>query len=146
VLQQPLLISVVRTIDEEERDLLNAYESEFEKAGFSFENYGPDSIALRGIPHCLKLSEAEETFADILEDLKTTGIVDAHLKGFKLMCKTVACHSAVRAGDSLELSQMQKIVENWSRTRNPYTCPHGRPILLKLSKDEINRRFLRTWS
>lgn len=146
VLQQPLLISVVRTIDEEERDLLGVYESQFEKAGFSFESYGPDSIALRGIPHCLKLSEAEETFADILEDLKTTGIVDAHLKGFKLMCKTVACHSAVRAGDRLELSQMQKIVENWSRTRNPYTCPHGRPILLKLSKDEINRRFLRTWS
>lgn len=146
ILQQPLLISVVRNIDEEERDLLSAYEAQFEKAGFSFESYGPDSIALRGIPHCLKLSEAEETFADILEDLKTTGIVDAHLKGFKLMCKTVACHSAVRAGDSLEINQMQKIVENWSRTRNPYTCPHGRPILLKLSKDEINRRFLRTWS
>lgn len=146
ILQQPLLISVVRTIDEEERDLLAAYAEQFEKAGFSFESYGPDSIALRAIPHCLKLSEAEETFADILEDLKTTGIVDAHLKGFKLMCKTVACHSAVRAGDALEVSQMQKIVENWSRTRNPYTCPHGRPILLKLSKDEINRRFLRTWS
>lgn len=146
ILQQPLLISVVLTVDEEEKDLLARYQEAFERAGFAYEDYGPDSIALRAVPHCLKLSEAEETFQDILEDLKTTGVADPQLKGFKLMCKTVACHSAVRAGDTLALSQMQKIVENWSRTRNPYTCPHGRPILLKLSKDEINRRFLRTWS
>ncbi len=146
ILQQPLLISVVLNVDEEEKDLLARYQEAFERAGFAYEDYGPDSIALRAVPHCLKLSEAEETFQDILEDLKTTGVADPQLKGFKLMCKTVACHSAVRAGDTLALSQMQKIVENWSRTRNPYTCPHGRPILLKLSKDEINRRFLRTWS
>lgn len=146
ILQQPLLISVVFNVDDEERDLLAAYQEQFERAGFVYEDYGPDSMALRAIPHCLKISEAEETFQDILEDLKTTGVVDTHLKGFKLMCKTVACHSAVRAGDALEVAQMQRIVENWSRTRNPYTCPHGRPILLKLSKDEINRRFLRTWS
>ncbi len=146
ILQQPLLISVVLNVDEEEKDLLNTYRESFERAGFSYEDYGPDSIALRSVPHCLKLSEAENTFMDILEDLKTTQVVNEQLKGFKLMCKTVSCHSAVRAGDALELSQMKKIVENWARTRNPYTCPHGRPILLKLSKDEINRRFLRTWS
>ncbi|PKL74896.1 MAG: DNA mismatch repair protein MutL, partial [Candidatus Melainabacteria bacterium HGW-Melainabacteria-1] len=78
--------------------------------------------------------------------LRETGVAEARLEAYKLVCKTIACHSAVRAGDPLAHEQLVEIVKNWARTKNPYTCPHGRPILLKLSKDELNRRFLRSWS
>lgn len=146
ILKQTLLVSVILELSAEERDLLDDHSEVFDQSGFDFEPYGPDTIAIRALPYCLKLGEAEDTFRKLLDDLKVTGSAE-HLTGpFKLMCKTVACHAAIRAGDSLSLEQMQEIVKNWSGTSNPYTCPHGRPILLKMSKDEINRRFLRTWS
>ncbi len=144
--RQPLLVSVIVDTDSIERELLDQHRELFESAGFEYEPYGPDTIAIRTVPHCLKLSEAEATFKHLLNDLRETGVADARLESYKLLCKTIACHSAIRAGDALTIEQMREIVKNWAKTKNPYTCPHGRPILLKLSKDEINRRFLRTWS
>jgi DNA mismatch repair protein MutL len=145
ILSQPLLISVVLEIDEIDRGLLEEHRVVFERAGFEWENYGPSSIAIRAIPHCLRFAESEATVRDLLQELRETGVAKAHLESFNRLCKTIACHSAIRAGDPLTLEQMQKIVKNWALTRNPYTCPHGRPILLKFSKQELNKRFLRTW-
>lgn len=143
---QPLLISVIVEVDAIERELLESQAELFASTGFEFETYGPESIAIRTLPQCLKLADAETTFKALLNDLRETGVASSRLEAYKLVCKTLACHSAIRAGDPLTLEQMREIVRNWARTKNPYTCPHGRPILLKLSKDEINRRFLRTWS
>jgi len=145
VLSQPLLISVVIEIDEIERGLLQEHRAVFERAGFEWEEEGPASIAIRAIPHCLRFAETEATFKEILLELRESGVAKVYLESFNRLCKTIACHSAIRAGDPLTLEQMQKIVQNWSKTRNPYTCPHGRPILLKFSKLELNKRFLRTW-
>jgi len=145
VLSQPLLISVVIDIDEIERGLLEEHRAVFERAGFEWEEEGPASIAIRAIPHCLRFAETEATFKEVLLELRESGVAKVYLESFNRLCKTIACHSAIRAGDPLTLEQMQKIVQNWSQTRNPYTCPHGRPILLKFSKLELNKRFLRTW-
>ncbi|MBT9545776.1 MAG: DNA mismatch repair endonuclease MutL [Candidatus Sericytochromatia bacterium] len=145
ILSQPLLLSVVIEIDEIERGLLEENRKAFERAGFEWEEEGPGSIAIRAIPHCLRFAETEATFKEVLLELRESGVAKVYLESFNRLCKTIACHSAIRAGDPLTLEQMQKIVQNWSKTRNPYTCPHGRPILLKFSKLELNKRFLRTW-
>ena len=146
IISQPLLVSVVIELTEAEQALAEAHRDSFEQAGFDFEAYGPESLAIRALPQCMKMREAEDSFRKILEDLTEWGTADKRTEAFKKMCKTVSCHSAIRAGDPLTLEQMKEIVQNWSKTKNPYTCPHGRPILIKLSKDEINRRFLRSWS
>lgn len=144
--RQPLLVSVVVELDAIDRGLLETHPELFEAAGFEYEAYGPETIAIRALPHTLRYADAEVTFRALLADLRETGVADSQLESYKRICKTIACHSAIRAGDPLSLEQMREIVKNWAQTKNPYTCPHGRPILLKLSKDEINRRFLRTWS
>lgn len=145
ILSQPLLLSVLIEIDEIERGLIEENREAFERAGFEWEEEGPAQIAIRAIPHCLRFAETEATFKDVLQELRESGVAKVYLESFNRLCKTIACHSAIRAGDPLTLEQMQKIVRNWSKTRNPYTCPHGRPILLKFSKQELNKRFLRTW-
>ncbi len=145
ILSQPLLLSVVIEIDEIERGLLEENREAFERAGFEWEEEGSGRVAIRAIPHCLRFAETEATFKDVLQELRESGVAKVYLESFNRLCKTIACHSAIRAGDPLTLEQMQKIVQNWSKTRNPYTCPHGRPILLKFSKLELNKRFLRTW-
>lgn len=146
MVSQPLLVSVIIDVTEAQKSLAEEHRLSFEQAGFEFEAYGPDSLAIRALPQCMKIQEAEHSFRKILDDLQDWGTADVRTEAFKRMCKTVACHSAIRAGDPLTLEQMQEIVKNWSKTRNPYTCPHGRPILIKISKDEVNRRFLRSWS
>lgn len=144
--RQPVLLSIIVELDAIEQDLIEKHRDVFALAGFEYETYGPQSIAIRTLPQCLKFADAEATFKALLTDLRETGIADSHLEAYKKTCKTLACHSAIRAGDALNIEQMREIVKNWAKTKNPYTCPHGRPILLKLTKDEINRRFLRTWS
>ncbi len=146
IVKQPLLISVVLDLNEAERELIELHGPIFDQAGIEFEAYGPTSIVIRTLPQCLKFSEAEVTVRELLEDLALMDTADPVITPFKLVCKTIACHAAIRAGDPLTLEQMQEMVKNWAATRYPYTCPHGRPVLLKLSKSEINRRFLRTWS
>lgn len=145
IASQPILMAVVIEVDAIEQSLLNEHQSVFHQAGFEFEPYGPTSIAIRALPFCLKLSEAENTFRTLLEDLKATGTTSEHIAPYKLLCKTIACHAAIRAGDPLTLEQMREMIKNWAQTKNPYTCPHGRPILLKFTKDELKKRFLRTW-
>ncbi|HEY9840664.1 MAG TPA: hypothetical protein V6D23_09430, partial [Candidatus Obscuribacterales bacterium] len=146
LVRQPLLVSVILELDAIDRGLLEAHSEIFTSAGFEYEAYGPETIAIRTLPHCLRYADAEVAFKALLADLRETGVADSRLEAYKRVCKTIACHSAIRAGDPLSLEQIREIVRNWARTKNPYTCPHGRPILLKLSKDEINRRFLRSWS
>lgn len=145
ILSQPLLMSVIIDLDPVEWGLLDEFQGVFKQVGFAWEAYGPASVAIRALPQPLPLTEAEMTFRAILQDLRETGVTEARLDAFQRLCKTIACHSAIRAGDSLTLEQMQRIVKNWSETRHPYTCPHGRPILLTFSKEELNKRFRRTW-
>ena len=57
----------------------------------------------------------------------------------------VACRSAIRNGTPLSLEQMQTLLDQWQRTRNPRTCPHGRPIYLSLEETALSRFFRRHW-
>ncbi|MFP5502065.1 MAG: hypothetical protein ACLGIN_06220, partial [Candidatus Sericytochromatia bacterium] len=58
--------------------------------------------------------------------------------------RTIACHSAVRAGDVLTTEQMEQIIERLKETKHPLTCPHGRPTGIMISMGELNRRCLRS--
>ncbi|MBF2055183.1 MAG: DNA mismatch repair endonuclease MutL [Candidatus Sericytochromatia bacterium] len=146
ILRQGLTVAVIVELSPVELALLETHAESFAQAGFELEAYGPSAMAIRSLPYCLRLSQAEETFRSLLQDLLDFDAGDPRTAAYRLFCKTVACHSAVRAGDPLHLDQMREIVANWARTRNPYTCPHGRPILVKMPKEEINKRFLRSWS
>ncbi|RMD72285.1 MAG: DNA mismatch repair protein MutL, partial [Cyanobacteria bacterium J149] len=57
----------------------------------------------------------------------------------------IACRSAIRNGEKLTIKQMQNIVDNWKITKNPHTCPHGRPIYLSLEESSLYRFFRRHW-
>ena len=57
---------------------------------------------------------------------------------------TLSCHTAVRAGQTLSLDEMRDLIRQLERATVPHTCPHGRPIMIHLSQDELERQFLRT--
>ena len=109
--------------------------SQLERINLDIEPFGDKLWAVRNIPAILK--QREDCAEAILElswggDLQTAQVA-------------VACRSAIRNGTKMTLPEMQTLLDNWQRTRNPRTCPHGRPIYLSLEESALARFFRRSW-
>ena len=109
--------------------------SQLQRIGLDIEPFGDNLWAVRNIPNILK--QREDCAEAILElswggDLQTAQVA-------------VACRSAIRNGTKMSLPEMQTLLDNWQRTRNPRTCPHGRPIYLSLEETALARFFRRSW-
>ncbi|MDD1413350.1 DNA mismatch repair endonuclease MutL [Dolichospermum sp. ST_con] len=109
--------------------------SQLERINLDIEPFGDKLWAVRNIPAILK--QREDCAEAILElswggDLQTAQVA-------------VACRSAIRNGTKMTLPEMQTLLDNWQRTRNPRTCPHGRPIYLSLEESALARFFRRNW-
>lgn len=110
--------------------------SQLQRIGLDIEPFGEQLWAIRSVPAML-LQQRDDCADAILElsrggDLQTAQVA-------------VACRSAIRNGTPLSLEQMQQILDDWQRTRNPRTCPHGRPIYLSLEEPALARFFRRHW-
>ncbi|MBM3274213.1 MAG: hypothetical protein FJZ00_03610, partial [Candidatus Sericytochromatia bacterium] len=97
---------------------------------------------LRAVPASLPSEEATQTLAAILDDLATGSAVP--LKDLTDRWRvTVACHSAVKAGDRLTQPAMQRLLDQWRTCEQPFTCPHGRPTAVLIPLTELHRRCMR---
>jgi DNA mismatch repair protein MutL len=109
--------------------------SQLQRIGLDIETFGEQLWAVRNIPTLLQ--QREDGAEAILElswggDLQTAQVA-------------VACRSAIRNGTPMNLQEMQSLLDKWQRTRNPRTCPHGRPIYLSLEESALARFFRRNW-
>ena len=140
---QQLLVHQILSFDERESSLIAQHLSLFRRLGFSMEPSGPREFRLMEVPADVPSGEAEDMLREILGSLQ-----EMHAPGAgelrKAVLATTACHSAVRAGDELNLRQMQMILEALSHTAYPFTCPHGRPTILKFSSEDLAKMFKRT--
>jgi DNA mismatch repair protein MutL len=108
---------------------------QLQNLGLEIEPFGEELSAIRNAP--LILSQRED-LAEALRELSRGGnIQEAQV--------ATACRSAIRNGTPLKLAQMQDILDQWKQTRNPRTCPHGRPIYLPLEETSLARFFRRHW-
>lgn len=112
-----------------------------EKAGFEIEAFGAESVLIRSVPALLARRFNEKSFRDLLTDLAEGGCVGQRDELRDHILSTAACKAAVKAGDPLEPEEMTGLMEALFRSTNPYLCPHGRPIILHLSVDELLKRF-----
>ncbi len=108
---------------------------QLQRIGLDIEPFGENLWAVRTVP--AMLLTREDCNQAILE-LSTGG----DLKAAQV---AVACRSAIRNGTHLSLDEMQTLIEQWQRTRNPSTCPHGRPICLSLLETSLSKYFKRHW-
>lgn len=110
-----------------------------EEVGFRVENMGGRSFALQEYPDIFKEEEAKQVFLSLLEEMKEEKVQDRK----KAVIATLACKSAVKAGQPLAREKMAYLVEELFRTSNPSLCPHGRPIALKIGKGQIEKEIKR---
>lgn len=117
---------------------------ELAQLGFELEPFGTDTFLLRAVPATLANKDYLGVLRDLVEELVEISIARRLPVAREQIWITTACKMAVKAGDALNLPEMQKLIEELARTENPYLCPHGRPITLTLTWEELEKRFKRT--
>jgi len=117
---------------EENRHLL-------EDAGFQVDAMGGSSFALKEYPDIFKEEEAKDVFLSLLEEMNENKIEDKK----NTVLSTLACKTAIKAGESLSFEKMTYLVEELEKTKNPSLCPHGRPIQVKIDRTTIEKGLKR---
>lgn len=112
------------------------------KEGFSLEEFGGDSFLVRAVPVVLGRIEETTLIDDIISDLVSEEASVA-VSNRERITRIVACRGAVKAGTTCTREQCQRIVDQLRRMKNPYTCPHGRPTMIRFSRRELDAMFQR---
>ncbi|WP_027396978.1 DNA mismatch repair endonuclease MutL [Anaerovibrio lipolyticus] len=140
---QQLLVHLILDFSEREAQLIESNLEMFHSLGFGLEPSGPDQYRLMEIPADIPVAEAENTIREILVSLEDMHQLSAAEIRHECLAMT-ACKAAIKAGFELNFRQMEIILDELNKTAMPYTCPHGRPTILKFSSDELAKMFKRT--
>ena len=113
-----------------------------EKIGFRMKEFGKNTVMIEGVPSELGWGNEREVLTEIIDTYRNQQ--KAQPSFMEAVAASFACKAAVKAGDVLTQEEMQSLVDRLFATQHPYYCPHGRPIMVNLSLDELDRRFERT--
>lgn len=143
VLQKQMLSPpVILTLSMQEENIYKQYAGYFSDLGFEIEAFGGKEYAVCGVPLQLFGMDAKDIFIEILDSLSAetrrldgTAITD-HIA-------TMACKAAVKGNNKLSFEEADALIEQLLQAKNPYTCPHGRPTIISISKYELEKKFKR---
>ncbi len=139
---QMLLLPDVITLTHKEMDIAKENMQMFEKAGFSLEEFGENTIKLTGVPTVCVDLDNKELFLETLDEINTVARTAKQEKEEKFIA-TVACKAAVKANMALGVQEVESLMDKLLALPNPFTCPHGRPTAIKMTKYDIERKFAR---
>lgn len=139
---QMLLLPDVITLTHKEMEIAKENMAMFEQAGFVLEEFGENTIKLMGAPTvCIDL-DTKELFLETLDEINTVARTAKQEKEEKFIA-TVACKAAVKANMALDEREVESLMDKLLVLPNPFTCPHGRPTVIKMTKYDIERKFAR---
>ena len=139
---QLMLLPDIITLTHKEMDIAKDNMEMFKKAGFELEEFGENTIRLTGVPNiCLEL-DTKELFLETLDEINTVARTAKQEIEEKFIA-TVACKAAVKANMALTKEEVDSLMEKLLKLPNPFTCPHGRPTAIKMTKTDIEKKFSR---
>jgi DNA mismatch repair protein MutL len=126
-----------------EKRALEAAAQTVERLGYAFEDFGGRSIIVKAVPvvggRALPPESLRDVIAETLEVLGRPAAVNE--AAADRLLKLLACHKSIKAGDRMELGEMRDLVAALYRTKNPFSCPHGRPTIIHMTKTELEKKF-----
>jgi DNA mismatch repair protein MutL len=131
----------VITLSAVEENLLAQHREAFMQMGFEVEPFGGKEYALYGVPADLPRVKPQDFFKDILDGLSDCGVSDS-----VMIMETIAsmsCKAAVKGNHAMSLPEAEKLVDELMTLDNPFSCPHGRPTIIRMSKYELEKKFSR---
>ena len=138
VSMQQLLVPIRVMVDPRERELIFEEEENFSKAGFEVDRFSDNEILIRAVPMIDFRDSIENIFRNILKNIKENRNVDIR----ESILISMSCKGAIKANERLTYEEMEKIVRELHEI-GEYTCPHGRPIIVKISRDDLEKLFKR---
>lgn len=137
---QQLLFSQNLTVDAGDFALLAELENHLTKLGFALKFNPKNEIVINGVPSDVKVGSEIDTLMGIVEEYKNNQL-EKQLEQRDNLAKSFACRAAIKAGDKLTEKEMRLLVDQLFATSMPYVCPHGRPVVIKISLEEFDKRF-----
>ena len=133
---QMMLVPEIYNLTHKESEFVTQNIEMFKIYGFDIELFGSNSVKINGIPDIEYRSKSKNIFLEVLDEMITNERVS--LKDVEeRFIATVACKAAVKANMDLNQHEVDYLIQNLLKLKNPYTCPHGRPTTIKFSKDEL---------
>lgn len=139
---QQMLVAQVVPVTPQERDRLEQYRAEIEAAGFAFEPFGEDTYQIRAVPVVLGEPQARAAFVEMLDRLGELRVLATRERRREAILQ-MACKRAVKGGDALTQEEIASLIRQMEETDAPPTCPHGRPLVVRLTRSELEKRFRR---
>ncbi len=140
---QRLLEPMLVDLPPSSRHALVSRAGELERLGFEIEEFGGDTVRISAFPALLRREECPTALRALAEDLETAGTTATVDEAIKKIAATMACHAAVKANDPLTPEKMAHILDELRRTAYSTICPHGRPVMLRLTRREVEKNFQR---
>ena len=139
--RQPILFPLIIDVDLKTKEEDAKWLQILNNMGFTIEAFGQNSYRISEIPTFMELSEAEDFINDFVDSITSTTNFRNSIVINKLIMKS--CKSAIKANDHLEKEEIDALIKDLKNCINPFSCPHGRPTFIKLSRYEIERLFKR---
>ncbi|NLW23572.1 MAG: DNA mismatch repair endonuclease MutL [Tissierellia bacterium] len=113
----------------------------FRKLGFELEEFGTNSVIIRGVPIIFGKPEIKKLFFELLDTIGSNIRSSYEVKLDKIM--KIACTKAIKSGDSITNLEIKSLFDQLKNTKNPFTCPHGRPTIIEISREDLEKEFKR---
>ena len=139
---QQLAVPIIISLSLPEEELLARYRESFEKAGFEIEHFGGREYAIRAVPDNLYGFTDAQLFTAMLDSLDTTGTAPDLEMVFEKLAG-MACKAAVKGNHRFTPEEANALIGELLELENPYQCPHGRPVIIMMSRHEMERKFKR---
>jgi DNA mismatch repair protein MutL len=140
---QPLLLPIKITVSSAEADLVEQQSDFFLSLGFELTRSGLETIVLRASPALFAGTDVAGLIVDVLTDINVQGMSTRIQTQANELLATIACHGAVRARRHLTITEMNALLRDMEQTERSGQCNHGRPTWVELSKQELDKFFLR---
>ncbi len=110
-----------------------------EKIGFQIKLFGGRTVVVEGVPSGMRIGAEERILMSIIDQYREYAATETDMR--ERVAKSFACRSAIMAGERLSVEAMNALIDQLFATENPYFCPHGRPVMITITVDELDRRF-----
>ena len=143
ILSQLMLFPISLELDYKESAVMLETIPVLNELGFKIEEFGQNTFIIRAVPVGMEKSDPKKTVLEILHDIQDTGKAKTSSELRETMIISMSCKTAIKAGQPLSDEEVNFLVQQLMKTQQPHTCPHGRPTMIRLGVDELEKRFMR---
>jgi len=139
---QILMVAQVVHVTPQDAAKIETYSAEIKAAGFDIEPFGDNTYQIRAVPNVLGIPQSKRAFLDMVDHLGELRVLSTQQKRRDAILQ-MACKKAIKGGDKLTMDEIRPLLADMLASNAPPTCPHGRPLVVILNRNEIEKRFKR---